>query len=177
LITALARLDAYPVGVMVNGPYVIGGSLDAPAFDNLVKFVDTCVTFHLPIANFVDQPGFHIGREGRDDGNDSPRHARALRGLSGRETVGRHHGAGRVRRCRRGSRQDHRPQFPLCLAMGFAAGRGWHRSGLQARPRANAVDPEKLRHGWEDRFNAIRSPLRTVEMFGVEEIVDPPAHC
>jgi hypothetical protein len=48
--------------------------------------------------------------------------------------------------------------------------------GIEAaykRDLANAVDPEKLRRDLEDRINAIRSPLHTAEMFGVEEIIDP----
>jgi len=63
LITGLARLDGYPVGVMANDPYVIGGSLDATASDKMIRFVDMCDTFHLPVVNFVDQPGFLIGCE------------------------------------------------------------------------------------------------------------------
>ncbi|MGH7917160.1 MAG: acyl-CoA carboxylase subunit beta, partial [Candidatus Binataceae bacterium] len=60
LITGLARLDGYPVGVMANDPYVIGGSMDATASDKMIRFVDLCDTFHLPVVNFVDQPGFLI---------------------------------------------------------------------------------------------------------------------
>src|SRR5208282_3122543 len=63
LVTGFARIDGFPVGVMANDPYFIAGSLDADASDKMVKFVDLCDTFHLPVANFVDQPGFLIGRE------------------------------------------------------------------------------------------------------------------
>ena len=63
LVTGFARLDGFPVGVMANDPFSIGGSLDGPASDKMVKFIDLCDTFHLPVVNFVDQPGFLIGRE------------------------------------------------------------------------------------------------------------------
>ena len=63
LVTGFARLDGFSVGVMANDPFAIGGSLDGPASDKMVKFIDLCDTFHLPVVNFVDQPGFLIGRE------------------------------------------------------------------------------------------------------------------
>ncbi len=48
LVTAFARLDGYPVGVMAGDPYAIGGSLDTAASDKMVKFIDLCDTFHMP---------------------------------------------------------------------------------------------------------------------------------
>jgi acetyl-CoA carboxylase carboxyltransferase component len=43
-----------------------------------------------------------------------------------------------------------------------------YRRDLTASP-----DPAKLRAEIEARFNAIRSPIRTAEEFGIEEIIDP----
>jgi len=48
--------------------------------------------------------------------------------------------------------------------------------GIEAaykRDLAAASDPEKLRRELEEKFNAIRSPIRTAESFGIEEIIDP----
>ncbi len=61
LVTALARLDGYPVGVMANDPRHVGGALTAAGSEKLTRFVDLCDTFHLPAVNFVDNPGFLIG--------------------------------------------------------------------------------------------------------------------
>jgi acetyl-CoA carboxylase carboxyltransferase component len=61
LVTGFALLDGAPVGVMANDPRQGGGGLDGPASDKMVRFVDLCDTFHLPIAYFVDLPGFLIG--------------------------------------------------------------------------------------------------------------------
>src|SRR5215207_9095573 len=63
LITALARLDGRPVGVLASDPNHYAGSLTADASEKLTRFVDMCDQFHLPVANFVDQPGFLIGTE------------------------------------------------------------------------------------------------------------------
>src|ERR1700720_4208855 len=63
LVTGFARLDGFSVGVMANDPFSIGGALGGAGAGKMVKFIDLCDTFHLPVVNFVDQPGFLIGRE------------------------------------------------------------------------------------------------------------------
>jgi hypothetical protein len=68
LITALARLDGRPVGVLASDPEHYGGGLTAAASEKLARFVDLCDQFHLPVANFVDQPGFVIGTAAEREG-------------------------------------------------------------------------------------------------------------
>jgi hypothetical protein len=46
-------------------------------------------------------------------------------------------------------------------------------AGIAARPLEAADDPEALRAEIVERLNAVRSPFRTAERFGVEEIIDP----
>jgi acetyl-CoA carboxylase carboxyltransferase component len=69
VVTCLARLDGYPVGVITNDPYHMGGGLNRPAAEKMETFVDLCDTFHLPIINFVDQPGTVVGVEAEKMGN------------------------------------------------------------------------------------------------------------
>jgi acetyl-CoA carboxylase carboxyltransferase component len=69
VVACLARLDGYPVGVMANDPYHYGGGLNRPAAEKMETFIDFCDTFHLPIINFVDQPGTVVGVEGERMGN------------------------------------------------------------------------------------------------------------
>jgi acetyl-CoA carboxylase carboxyltransferase component len=48
--------------------------------------------------------------------------------------------------------------------------------GIEAaykRDLAASADPEKLRRELEEKFNMVRSPIRTAEAFGIEEIIDP----
>jgi len=48
--------------------------------------------------------------------------------------------------------------------------------GVQAAYRRDiegSDDPDKRRAELEDHFNELRSPFRTAESFGVEEIIDP----
>ena len=69
LITCLARIDGYPVGVMINDPYHNGGGLNRPAAEKMETFIDLCDTFHLPMVNMVDQPGTIVGIDGEKMGN------------------------------------------------------------------------------------------------------------
>ena len=69
VITCLARLDGYPVGVIANDPYYLGGGLNRPAAEKMESFIDLCDTFHLPLINFVDQPGTVVGIEAEKMGN------------------------------------------------------------------------------------------------------------
>src|SRR5205809_1003303 len=63
LVTALARLEGRPVGVLASDPNHYAGGLSAEASDKMARFVDLCDQFHLPVVNLVDQPGFVVGRE------------------------------------------------------------------------------------------------------------------
>jgi acetyl-CoA carboxylase carboxyltransferase component len=69
VVTCLARLNGYPVGVITNDPYHNGGGLNRPAAEKMESFIDLCDTFHLPIINFVDQPGTVVGMDGERMGN------------------------------------------------------------------------------------------------------------
>ena len=63
--------------MLASDPKHYGGGLTADASEKLARFVDLCDQFHLPVVNFVDQPGFVIGTEAERRGHDPPRHARA----------------------------------------------------------------------------------------------------
>jgi acetyl-CoA carboxylase carboxyltransferase component len=175
LVTALARLGGRPVGVLASDPNHYAGGLTADASEKLARFVDLCDQFHLPVANFVDQPGFVIGTAAERAGTIR-RGARALYAVH-QATVpwvsvlvrkvygvaGAGHGDG--------SRLNLRYAWPsgdwgsLPLAGGLEAA---YRRELEA-----AEDPEALRAEIAARLDAVRSPFRTAEHFSVEEIIDP----
>jgi acetyl-CoA carboxylase carboxyltransferase component len=62
LVTALARLDGRPVGVIANQPRELGGVLDADAGQKGGRFVRTCNAYGIPLLVLVDTPGFMPGR-------------------------------------------------------------------------------------------------------------------
>lgn len=63
IITCLARLGGRPVGVLANDPMHYGGGLTRAAAEKMEAFIDICDTFHIPMVNFVDQPGTIVGPE------------------------------------------------------------------------------------------------------------------
>ncbi|MEM8852405.1 MAG: carboxyl transferase domain-containing protein [Pseudomonadota bacterium] len=63
VVTALARIDGHTVGVIANNPMFKAGALDADACSKATRFIATCDSFHIPIVNLVDTPGFVIGSD------------------------------------------------------------------------------------------------------------------
>lgn len=174
-ICGLARLDGWPVAVLASDPYVYGGAWTAESSLKVVRFLDFAETFHLPMVHFVDIPGFRIGLEAEQAA--TIRHgARALTAIyqaSGpwcsiliRKAFGV---AGAA--MSNASRLPFRYAWPsgdwgsLPLEGGIEAA---YKRDLEA-----ADDPVKLRAEIDERLNRVRSPFRTAEKFGIEEIIDP----
>lgn len=62
-VTALARVDGRPLGVVANDPRHLGGAIDAPGADKAARFVALCDAFALPLLFLCDTPGFMVGPE------------------------------------------------------------------------------------------------------------------
>jgi acetyl-CoA carboxylase carboxyltransferase component len=61
MVTALARLDGRPLGVVANDPTHLGGAIDADAADKAARFMQLCDAFELPVLFLCDTPGFMVG--------------------------------------------------------------------------------------------------------------------
>jgi acetyl-CoA carboxylase carboxyltransferase component len=61
LVVGFARLEGRPVGVLANQPRFLAGAIDIEAARKGAWFVSMCDRFGLPIAVFVDTPGFLPG--------------------------------------------------------------------------------------------------------------------
>jgi acetyl-CoA carboxylase carboxyltransferase component len=61
IVTALARLDGKPLGVIANDPSHLGGAIDAHGADKAARFMQLCDAFDLPILFLCDTPGFMVG--------------------------------------------------------------------------------------------------------------------
>jgi acetyl-CoA carboxylase carboxyltransferase component len=63
LLTAWARIEGRPVGIIANDPMHWAGALDDKAARKVRKFVDICDAFHIPLVFLTDCPGFIVGPE------------------------------------------------------------------------------------------------------------------
>jgi acetyl-CoA carboxylase carboxyltransferase component len=175
IVTALARLDGHPVGVVACDPYVAGGCLTVEGAEAVIRLADLCSAFHLPIVTFTDQPGLLIGTRAEQRATIR----RGVRAISavyqaavpGAEIIVRRvfgvGGAGLTNR----HRLTRRWAWPsadwgsLPVEGGIEAA---YRSELE-----QADDPAALLDDIRRRLDAVRNPMRTAERFGIEEIIDP----
>ena len=63
VVTALARIEGRPVGVLASNPAHLGGAIDADAADKAARFMQLCDAHGLPILSLIDTPGFMVGPE------------------------------------------------------------------------------------------------------------------
>jgi acetyl-CoA carboxylase carboxyltransferase component len=63
MVTALARVDGKPLGVVANDPTHLGGAIDAHGADKAARFMQLCDAFELPLLFLCDTPGFMVGPE------------------------------------------------------------------------------------------------------------------
>lgn len=175
LIIALARLDGWPVAVVASDPFVMGGLWTAASAAKLERFVSFAETFHLPVVHFVDNPGFIIGKQAEQEGTIRAG-ARALTAIY----------QARVPWCSiivrkvfgvAGAGHQNHTRFHYRYAWPSA---DWGslpiEGGIEAAYKAEldaAPDRDALRIEIEARLNRMRSPFRSAERFGIEEIIDP----
>jgi acetyl-CoA carboxylase carboxyltransferase component len=63
IVTALARVEGRPVGILANDPRRRSGAIDSDGSDKGARFVQLCDAFGLPIVSLIDTPGFMVGPE------------------------------------------------------------------------------------------------------------------
>ncbi|MFC0282359.1 carboxyl transferase domain-containing protein [Camelimonas abortus] len=63
MVTAFARIEGRPVGVIANNAQVLGGAIDADAADKAARFIRLCDAFDIPIVSLCDTPGMMVGPE------------------------------------------------------------------------------------------------------------------
>jgi acetyl-CoA carboxylase carboxyltransferase component len=63
MVTALARIDGLPLGVIANNPTHLSGAIDSDGADKATRFMQLCDAFDLPIVFLCDTPGIMVGPE------------------------------------------------------------------------------------------------------------------
>ena len=174
-VTGFARVNGYPVGVMINNPMFLGGSMDVAAGNKVIRFLQLCNTFHLPMVYFADEPGFMVGTDAQKQGivragakmvlatcnTQMPWITFIIRQLFG--VAGQNHN--------RPGGMFRRIAWPSGYwgSMHIEGGA----SAAYRREIESAPDPEVKRMEIERKLEAISSPFRTAEAFNIEEIIDP----
>ena len=67
VVTALGRIDGFPVGVVANNPMFNAGTLDPESCQKIIRVMTVCDAFQLPVVFLVDVPGFMVGRRVEHD--------------------------------------------------------------------------------------------------------------
>ena len=175
LITAFARLEGRVVAVMASDPSFLGGSWEARSSEKAERFIKLADQFRLPVVHLVDNPGFMIGREAEM--------------------------AGTIRYGVQAMNAIYKASVPLCCvvirrAYGIAGSAMSNAEAFQYRfawPSGDwgslpieggievaykseieaAEDPLAHLEAIRERLNRVRSPFRTAEKFGIEDIIDP----
>jgi acetyl-CoA carboxylase carboxyltransferase component len=174
-ITGLARLGGMPCGVMMNNPKFNGGSMDGATGEKVIRLVELCNTFHLPLIYLADEPGFSVG--------------------PAQERAGIVRAGARVLTTMHGSRIPY-ATIVIRQIYGVAGGLHSRETGLYRRyvwPSTqggsmhieggtsiaykgeieSADDPEAKRAEIEQRLQSISSPFRNAHAFGIENMIDP----
>ena len=68
IITTLARIGGYPVGIVASNPMHMGGALDVNSADKAARFVWLCDAFNIPLVFLSDVPGFLVGSKVEAEG-------------------------------------------------------------------------------------------------------------
>ena len=63
MVTALARVEGRPMGVVANNPMHLAGAIDADGADKAARFLQLCDAFDLPVLFLCDTPGIMVGPE------------------------------------------------------------------------------------------------------------------
>lgn len=68
LVTALARIEGRPVGLIGNQTLHMAGAITSEAGDKGARFLRLCDSFGIPVISLVDTPGMMVGPEAEEDG-------------------------------------------------------------------------------------------------------------
>lgn len=175
LITGFARLDGWPVALLAGDPMFLAGAWTAEVCRKLIKHVDLAQTFHLPVAHFVDCPGFAVGAK----------HERSAVVKLGVQAMAAVYQA-RVPWCSIVVRAAYglagsammnptRAKVRYCWPSGDWGSLPME-GGIEAAYKRDIeahADPEARLQEIRAWAEALRSPFRTAEAFYAEEIIDP----
>lgn len=147
--------------------------MTAEAAQKMRRMIELCDTFHLPIVNFIDEPGFMIGPEA--EANGTIRYGMAAVSAAATATIPwasiRVHKSFGVAGAAHYGPDAYVLDWPsaesgaLPLEGGVAVAFG--------REIAESANPDAKRRELEERLLAARNPFGSAESFAVHDMIDP----
>src|SRR3954465_4611276 len=67
MVTALARIEGRPVGIIANNTMAMAGAVTAGAADKAARFMQLCDAFGIPLVSLVDTPGYVVGPKAEEE--------------------------------------------------------------------------------------------------------------
>ena len=176
-VTGFIRCNGHPLGVIASdSQHVNGGALTADGCDKLRRHLDLCDTFHIPILNLVDNPGFAVGIDHEINGTirkggewmvafaqvEVPIFTVLMRRSFG--VAGNNYATPRAQ-------ASVRVAWPSADVGGIPP-----EGGIEAaykRQLAEAADPAAFRAELMERIESVRGPVGPLNRFQLEEVIDP----
>ena len=182
MITALARIEGRPVGVLANNPAHLAGAIDADAADKAARFMQLCDAFDLPIVQLCDTPGIMVGPEAEKEA--LVRHACRMFVVGRSVTVPtctivlrKGYGLGAQAMASGGFKF---PMFTVAWPTGEFGGMGLEGAvKLGYRKELEAVeDPQERRELFDqlvDRMYTVGKAVSMADHFEIDDVIDPMA--
>jgi len=180
MVTALARIEGRPVGIIANNPMHLAGAIDSDAADKASRFMQLCDGFAIPIVFLCDTPGIMVGPEAERSG--TVRHA-ARMFVTGAGiqvpfcTVVTRKGYGLGAQAMAGG-SFKSPYFTVSWPTGEFGGMGLEGAvQLGYRRELEAIkDPEERQAAYRkrvDRMYEVGKALNFASAFEIDDVIDP----
>ena len=173
LLIGLARINGQSVGITANDCRFNAGAMTMEAAQKMRRIVELCDTFHLPLVNFIDEPGFMIGPDAEANGTiryGMAAVAAASQAATPWASVQIHKNFGVASAAHYGPdtfrlNWPSAQSGPLPIEGGVAV--------AFRRQIAAAENPEAMRAELEDKLASQRKPYPKAESFAVHDLIDP----
>jgi acetyl-CoA carboxylase carboxyltransferase component len=172
-ITGLARVNGAVVGVIANDCKHYAGAMTADGSQKAKRMMELCDMFHIPVVNFLDEPGFMIGPDAERDATiryGMSAVAAAVQSTVPWATIAVHKSFG-VASAAHFAPNTYKLAWPS-YEMGALPVEGGVAVAFH-REIAAAEDPDAKRKELEDKLSAGRSPFPLMESFAIHELIDP----
>jgi len=172
-ITGFARLNGAVVGVIANDCRHFAGAMTATGSQKSKRLMELCDTFHIPIINFMDEPGFMIGPDAEQAGTiryGMSAIAAAVQSTVPWANIAIHKSFGVASAAHYGP-NTYKLAWPS-WEMGALPVQGGVAVAFH-REIAAASNPEEKRRELEEKLMEGRSPFPMMESFAVNELIDP----